>query len=132
MADDCNVLVPWLIVFSSDDAAERSGNLQSGKEVGIHSRRLNPLDAIRGCKIVNLLPEERHRPKGMIQPSYIEEVGVAEGEHFDRKMKARYRRVEIDEAIRMAIGQRAQENCLDQAVDRRSGADAERESENGD
>src|ERR1700739_1912703 len=98
MADDCNVLVPWLIVLSSDDAAEGSGNLQSGKEVGIHSRRLNPLDAIRGCKIVSLLPEELHRRKGMIQPSYIEEVRVAEGEHLDRKMKARYRCVEIDEA----------------------------------
>jgi len=68
----------------------------------------------------------------MIQPSYIEEVRIAKGEHLDGKMEASNRRVEINKTIRVAIRQGTQENRLDETVDRRSGADAESEREDGD
>src|ERR1700722_19531197 len=62
-------------------------------------------------------------------PFQIVEVGIGRAKDLRGKFELRIGRVEIDEAVRIAIGQRTQQDCIDQAKDSRACADAERERE---
>jgi hypothetical protein len=68
----------------------------------------------------------------MVQSPYVQSVCIAGSEDLYGLIDMRNRRVEVDQLLSVAVGQRVQQNCLNQAIDRCGGSDAERERDDGD